>query len=107
MSSSSRQTARAFSSSLSQLVVRGKLGRSGNARKAMKMVAAPSMMKSHLQALKPRVPSILPVMPAEMRPEKAPEMRAPEYRKAVRRPEREWVSHVGSVKRSCLIGSPT
>lgn len=86
MSSSSRQTARAFSSSVSQLVVRGKLGRSGKARKAMKMVAAPSMMKSQRQALKPRAPSMFPVMPAEIKPEKAPEMSAPEYRNAVRRP---------------------
>lgn len=77
-SSSSLHTANAFSSSSSHEVVRGKLGRMKYAQKARKMVMTPSIRKSQRQARHPRMPSMLPVMPADMRPEKAPAIRAPE-----------------------------
>ena len=47
MSSSRRQAASAFSSSVSQVVVRGKLGRTKIAITATAMVTAPSMINSH------------------------------------------------------------
>ena len=68
------------------MVVRGKLGSTKKAPKATKTVTTPSMMKSHFQARNPPAPSIFPVMPADIRPEKAPEMRAPLYRTDVLKP---------------------
>jgi hypothetical protein len=41
-------------------------------------------MKSHLQAESPLAPFRPSVIPAAMRPEKAPERRDPEYKTAVR-----------------------
>ena len=73
----SLQVANATSFSLSQVVVRGKFGRIKKAIIATVTVMHPSIKKSHLQARKPLAPSKLPVMPAAIRPEKAPEMRDP------------------------------
>jgi len=64
MSSWRRHTASWRSSSVSQVVVRGKLGRTKKAAKAMTIVTEPSMMKSHrlckkfvsLGEERPRVP---------------------------------------------------
>ena len=86
MSSSSRHAASALSSSVNQEVVLGKLGRMKKAPNATPIVMTPSMMNSHFHALKPWAPSMLPFTPAAIKPEKAPEMRAPEYRIAVRKP---------------------
>ena len=47
-------------------------------------VIAPSTMKSHLQAERPFAPLSPLVIPAAMRPEKAPESNDPEYKTAVR-----------------------
>lgn len=44
----------------------------------MKTVTEPSMIKSQRQASRPRAPFRPFVMPAAIRPEKAPEMREPE-----------------------------
>jgi hypothetical protein len=41
--------------------------------------------KSHLQARSPRAPSRPPTIPAAINPEKAPEIKLPEYRIAVRK----------------------
>jgi hypothetical protein len=86
MSSSSRQAARALSSSVNQVVVRGKLGRIKKAANAIAMVITPSMINSHFHALIPRAPSRPDLTPAAISPENAPEMRAPEYRTAVLNP---------------------
>lgn len=102
ISSSRRQAASAFSSSVSQVVVRGKLGRTKMAITATAIVTAPSMMNSQrleklekactkpehssYQARKPSLLSMPLVIPAAMRPEKAPERSEPEYRAAVRKP---------------------
>lgn len=59
-------------------VVRGKLGKMKNDIQAMAIVIPPSMMKSQRQASSPLVPFICAVIPADMRPEKAPLMREPE-----------------------------
>lgn len=93
ISSSRRQAASCFSSSESQLVVRGKLGRRKMAMKETKMVIAPSMMKSHRHARRPLAWSMLSVMPAAMRPENAPEIKEPEYSAAVRKPSSLRVYH--------------
>ena len=47
-------------------------------------VMAPSMMKSQRHARSPRAPSMLLVIAAAMRPEKAPEMSEPAKRYVVR-----------------------
>lgn len=47
-------------------------------------VIDPSMIKSHLHAEIPREPLRPFVIPAAIKPEKAPEIREPEYRSAVR-----------------------
>ncbi len=86
MSCSSRQTAMATSCSVSHGVVRGKFGSTKTAAMATATVMTPSIKNSHRHALKPLAPSRLPVMPAEMRPEKAPEMSEPAYRYVVRTP---------------------
>lgn len=80
MSSSRRQVASAVSSSVNHEVVRGKLGRTQKAAMATAMVITPSIRNSHRHALQPRSPSKLPVIPAEMRPENAPEIKEPVYR---------------------------
>ena len=77
MSSWRRQMARARSLSDSQVVVRGKLGRMKKAMSAKKTVMVPSMINSQRQASMCRRPSMPLVMPAAMRPEKAPEIRDP------------------------------
>lgn len=93
MSSSNLQIANCLSCSVSQVVVRGKSGRMKTAMKAMTMVMMPSMMNNHLHARKPLLPSIPPVMPAVIRPEKAPLIRLPEYSIAVRKPSSFLVYH--------------
>ena len=93
-------------------MVRGKLGRTKKAAKAMAIVMEPSMMKSHrlrkkfsasvksvhehhkstelakgvaaYHARSPLLPSKPVTMPAAIRPEKAPEINDPEYNMAVR-----------------------
>lgn len=93
ISSSRRHTASCFSSSLSQPVVLGKLGNTKMATKAITTVIHPSMMNSHLHALRPNVPSMFFVIPAAIRPEKAPEMSDPEYSIAVLNPSSFRVYH--------------
>lgn len=78
ISSCNRYTASWRSSSLSHFVVRGKFGKMKNAEKAIMTVMMPSRMKTHLQARRPCVPSILLVIPAVIRPPKAPEISDPE-----------------------------
>ncbi len=99
MSSSRRQTASWRSLSVSQLVVRGKLGRTKYAPNAMKIVITPSIMKSQRQARRPRAPSNPFVMPADIKPENAPERRDPEYRRAVLKPNSFLVYHEERKKR--------
>jgi hypothetical protein len=91
------------SSPVNQDVVLGKFGSTKNAEKAMTTVMAPSMRNlstnsanflrdfrnktyTHLQARRPCVPSMLLVIPAVTKPPKAPEIRLPEYKMAVRSP---------------------
>jgi hypothetical protein len=83
---STYHTAKVLSSSVSHVVVRGKLGKIKKQPNATKTVAAPSMINSHCQAPRPRAPSMPHVTPADMRPEKAPDISAPEYKTAVRKP---------------------
>ena len=45
-------------------------------------VIAPSIMNIHLQAASPSVPDMPAVMPALIKPEKAPERSEPSYRNA-------------------------
>lgn len=78
ISSSSRQTARDLSSSDSHFVVRGKLGNMKYDANAMTTVMDPSMMNSHRHARNPRAPSRWALIPAAMRPEKAPLIKEPE-----------------------------
>lgn len=68
------------------MVVRGKLGSTKKAPKATTTVTTPSIINSHFHARMPLAPSMLPVIPADIRPEKAPEMRAPLYRTDVLKP---------------------
>lgn len=68
--------------------VEGKLGSTQYAIAATTTVAIPSKRKSHRHAERPLRPSIPLVIPAEMRPENAPEMRDPEYSRAVLRPKK-------------------
>ena len=84
MSSSSRQTASWRSSSESQLVVLGRFGRIKKAPRAMNIVITPSMMNSHRHAASPFAPSRLFNIPAAIKPEKAPEIKLPEYNTAER-----------------------
>jgi hypothetical protein len=86
ISSSKRQVASAVSSSVNHDVVRGKLGRTQKAAIATAMVMTPSMRTSQRQARQPRSPSMFPVMPAEIKPEKAPEIKEPVYKYVVRTP---------------------
>lgn len=78
MSSSRRQTANCRSSSVNHPVVDGKFGRMKKEAAAITIVIDPSMMKSQRQARSPRAPSKCALIPAVMRPENAPLIRAPE-----------------------------
>jgi hypothetical protein len=50
---------------------------------AVLTVSDPSIMNNHFQAGRPRAPLRPRVIPAEIKPENAPESRDPEYRRAV------------------------
>lgn len=50
---------------------------------AVLTVRDPSMMNNHFQAARPRAPLRPLVIPAEIKPENAPESRDPEYKRAV------------------------
>ena len=63
---------------VNQDVVRGKLGNIKNETKAIPIVTVPSMINSQRHARRPLRPSIFPLIPAAMRPEKAPLIKAPE-----------------------------
>lgn len=61
--------------------------------KARKTVIPPSRMNSHLHAAIPAAPSIPLVIPADISPEKAPDIKEPENRIAVRRESSFFVYH--------------
>lgn len=63
-------------------------------------VIAPSIMNIHLQAASPSVPDMPAVMPALIKPEKAPERSEPEYRNAIRKASSFLVYHDESRKRA-------
>lgn len=93
MSSFRRQMASWRSSSVSQVVVLGRSGKTKMAQKAMKMVTVPSIMNSHRHAAIPLAPSRLSRIPAAIKPEKAPDSRLPEYIMAERRANSFLVYH--------------
>ncbi len=65
----------------------------------MKIVMTPSIMKSQRQARRPCAPSKPLVIPAEIKPEKAPDKREPEYSRAVLNPSSLLVYHDDKKKR--------
>lgn len=77
---------RSRSVSVKNLELSGLSGKMKYANGTVPTVIAPSIIKHHLQALKPRVPSICSMIPAEINPEKAPEISEPEYRMEFLRP---------------------
>lgn len=85
-SSSSRHTANSLSSSVNHPVVVGKFGSTQNAPSATATVIAPSIINNHRHARSPLAPSSPCVIPAEIKPENAPESREPENIMAVRKP---------------------
>ena len=78
ISASNLQVAKSLSVFVNHEVLLGKSGKMRNAAAAITTVIAPSIMKSQRHAKIPALPSIPPVIPAAIKPEKAPEMREPE-----------------------------
>ena len=78
ISASNLQVAKSLSISVNHEVLLGKSGKMKKAAAAITTVIAPSMMKSQRHAKIPALPSIPLVIPAAIKPEKAPEIREPE-----------------------------